>query len=500
MTGELRIFNEKYGYSFIRESLVEKLNSKDGNTVRTQWIEFNHEKLYSVARLCETVIHNINPSIITGLMGTNIERRWYSDYNPNTLIAELKGVKARPGGGYYNDDCSTRIIDNITSIQRQTVLFSPEVTDIQYEYETYPYLKLQKSDTFTDLEVGNALMTGCNGIAFNNGTDRQNVSDLLRKKGGLYDVMCEKAFLKKTEGLYVLYNTNYAKRKNVDSDFFIDHDLYDVCDATNAMAEIGVPQAGCFEDADISVLVGRMAEGYTDEEILKLLSGNIMIDGYAAKQLIERGFSKYIGIDSAECYESGISEHYTSHPINGNNVDYIRTIALTFFFKGNKVKCSAFAFQVNEDAEIISDLYSILDKKLGACSLLFKNGLGGRIAVFGYSAFAFLRTEEKREQLLNICDWMTDGKMSVRIQNPLKVMPIIRSNANESILSLSNCWYDATGEFAVDIRKENVTSVCEILDNGTLIPVKFEKIQNGIRMLVDNILPWNYRVYNITMG
>jgi len=434
-------------------------------------------------------------------MGTGREGRWYSDYNANTLLAELKGNKARTGGGVYNDECPTRLIHGITAIQRQTVLFSPEVTDIQHEYETYPHLKLGKSDTFTDLEIVNAIMAGCNGIAFNNGPhDRKNVADLIRKKRGLYDLVCEKAFPKKTEGVYTLYTTNYPKRKNVDGDFFIDYDLYDVCDATNAMAEIGIPQTGNLESSDICVLVGRMADGYSDDELLELLSGNIMMDGYAANSLIERGFSEYIGVSAPKVYESGISEHYNSHLVNGEYAGHERTIAITFFHRGNKAKCSAFAFEANEGAEVISDLYSILDEKLGVCGALFKNSLGGRVAVIGYAAFAFLKTEEKREQLFNICDWMTDGKFSVRIQNPLKVMPIMRSDENESIICLSNCWFDNTEEFAVDIRKENVTSVCEILNDGTLIPVKFEKIQNGIRMLVDNILPWNYRVYNITMG
>ena len=38
-------------------------------------------------------------------------------------------------------------------------------------------------------------------------------------------------------------------------------------------------------------------------------------------------------------------------------------------------------------------------------------------------------------------------------------MPIIRSDENDGILALYNCWYDDTENFEVEIRKENIDSV-----------------------------------------
>lgn len=491
----LSSFNEKYGYSFTRESLVEMLNSPKGSEVRQRWIKSNHDKLYNVAKLCERVIHEINPSIVTGLMGGGVEEGWYAAYNPDTLLAALKGTKTRPGGYFYNDDSPAGVISNITSIQRQTVLFSSDVNDIQYEYETYPYINFGKSVKISDFEVCGALMAGCNGVAFNTGYDRQNIADLIRKRNKLYNIITKYSEGKKTDGAYVMYNPDFALRKKVDGDFFTMEDTYRVWDATNNTTEIGIAQAGCVDDSCVCVLTDKMAEGYTDEELKEILKKNVLIDGQAANHLISRGFSDYIGVDSSKSYTNGVSERYTEHPINGSDSGYTRTIAMTFFYKNNLSRCCSYSFNALPGAEVISELYDIKGKRIGECASIFKNKYGGKIAVMGYAAFSFLRTPEKTEQLKNIFDWLTDGSFPVRICKSLRVMPIIRSDENEGILAVYNCWYDDTEEFDIEIRKEKIDDIFEATENGELIQVPYENFDRGVKIKVNNIGGWSYKVF-----
>lgn len=491
----LSSFNEKYGYSFDRESLVEMLNSPDGENVRCQWIKSNHDKLYNVARLCEQVIHKVNPSIITGLMGGGIEESWYAAYNPDTLLEALKGTKARPGGYFYNDDTPTGVISNITNIQRQTVLFSQNVNDIQYEYETYPYVNFGKSVKISDFEVCAAIMAGCNGIAFNTGYDRQNIADLIRRREKLYNIVEKYSWGKRTDGAYVMYSPNFALRKKVDGDFFTLEDTYRVWDATNNTTEIGIAQAGCAADSCVYILTDKMVEGYTDDELNEILKKNVLMDGRSAYQLICRGFADYIGVDNAKYYTNGVSEHYTEHCINGADSGYTRTIAMTFFYKKDLKRCRSYSFNPLPGAETVSEICDIKGKKLGICSTIFKNKYGGKIAVMGYAAFSFLRTPEKTEQLKNIFDWLTDGNFPVRICKPLRVMPIIRSDENDGILALYNCWYDDTENFEVEIRKENIDSVFEVSEDGRFIPAEFEPCGKGVKINVKNIIGWSYKVF-----
>jgi hypothetical protein len=62
----------------------------------------------------------------------------------------------------------------------------------------------------------------------------------------------------------------------------------------------------------------------------------------------------------------------------------------------------------------------------------YENELGGRVVVMGYAPWIFLHSTAKRTQLQNAADWLTFGRLPVRIDETLPISPIVRSNEDAS--------------------------------------------------------------------
>lgn len=489
------LFNKEHDYNFSRETLVEALNRENVYSVRKNWVIHNYNMINNVIQLCETIIHQTNPTIKTGLMTSGEEEHPYSIHNAGEMLANLKAEKARPGGGFYNDDAPVWMLTKIVSVGRQVSSYSKNINDIQYEFENYPYQMLSKSLKISEFEVAASLLSGCSGIVFNTGYDNRELMGLIRQKKKKWETIEKKSSRKSNKGVFVLYNNLYDTRKKVNGDFFDDSNPWLVFEAADNLMEIGIAMTGNVSDACAMVLCERMSEGYSDQELLRLLSNNLFIDGRCAENLIERGFGKYIGVEINTKIDNGVAEVFTDHTMNGSDGGFRREYALTFFDRNDRMRCMSYAFDESADAQVLCNLFTIKGDKLGASLVLFENELGGKIVVSGYAAFRFLRTEEKRRQILEIFDWLSNMKNPVKIFAPLKVMPIVRESDKGIIVFLGNCNLDETGNFGFEVRTNKRMNVYEIDDNGMLMDVPSQNTENGILIKAGNITAWGYRVF-----
>lgn len=324
-----------------------------------------------------------------------------------------------------------------------------------------------KSKTVTELEIGYALMSGCDGIAFNANMFYDNcmLMDIVRERKAFWDEIT-----KRTEGTYNcgIYCTEQERIGVV----FMD---------------IGLPVTADSKMACAHVLTGESAAKYSDAEILKILSGSVFLDGVSLDILTERGFGEFCGVKSDKYYDNGIMERFSESKINDVYGGYIRSAWINF--DGSKTKTASLKL-LDDSVEVVSEMITIQKKYIGPCTTLYENKLSGRVAVSTYLFPRFLQYSAKRTQLLNIFEWLLKGTLPVRVNKDHKITPVMRKNENgEYVLMLANMSFDDTGAVSADIKTGN-NSCKRINTDGSVSEVKTKKTDSGIMVMLDNIKPW----------
>lgn len=280
----------------------------------------------------------------------------------------------RPGHGYYHDTEPRKVLNKIMSVTRQVRDCPPSVTDIQYEMENWPYVTLEKSvSTFTN-EITLAHVAGCTGVANNILYERGKVN-YAEYEGFLNSIAQNKRLWAEVNrfntlplrGFYTLDSRFiHAKRNTDDISWFEKHPgAYDIQRAV-PLAEAGIPLTTYPEHAQVHILTGRIPEAYSDEELKKMLSGAVFVDGEASLVLWERGLGELIGAKQGDKVLFG-TEVFTDHPFNGR-------------FAGDGRRAQGWSgsryLEVKDDkVEVLSDFYTMTQEYVAPCVTKFENEL-----------------------------------------------------------------------------------------------------------------------------
>jgi hypothetical protein len=148
-----------------RETLVEALNEPANISLREQWIDYNAYRLDRVCGHIEEAVHGIDPSIDLGFMTVGPTHTSYSGDFIHRCMETLESVRGRPGHTFYVDEQPRDILRKAMDVGWQIAEYPDKVTDIQYEYEDWPSIPLDKARTILSAECALAVASGCNGVA-----------------------------------------------------------------------------------------------------------------------------------------------------------------------------------------------------------------------------------------------------------------------------------------------------------------------------------------------
>ena len=166
-------FNAKTGGSWTRESLVERLFSKnEREPVRAAWIDFNAESLAVYAAAVRQAVDELKSPCRLAYQSVWADTIYTaSSYRP--LLEALAGsshrpVGIRPGAGYYTEAEPRGMVKKCLSVAREAERcrdYGELVASICYEQETYPRHVLHKSPGAIMTECALALASGCNSLS-----------------------------------------------------------------------------------------------------------------------------------------------------------------------------------------------------------------------------------------------------------------------------------------------------------------------------------------------
>lgn len=451
-------FSASFGRKFDRESLVKAIGEEE--EVKTAFDAFRMGKFTALAEVIERAVHGVNPAVKLGFMTS-------PEWKETIWMEKFKAVMGRPGGGFYHDDRPNDVIRKAFDVGRQIALYPPEVTDIQYEFENFPYQEFAKSQTLIKTESVLSFLYGCNGVLYN-AMFKYHYPRLMRT-------------LRACAGQWKTL-VKYAEHGVNGGIFGNQH-------ACLCFGELGIPLASSFETCGAAVLCGREeVAALGDEQLLALFKKGLLLDGEAFREIDRRGFGRYCGVFAENGYTNGVREKHTDHPFNGGSGGYVRDIFMSFWSEENK----AYTYRLAEGAEALSELETVLGESRGVSAAVYENELGGRVCVTGYFFPEYFKCREKQCQLMNVFDFLCRG-LPAKARGDGRVHVAVRESADCAVIGVVNCGIDVAEKVIVETGKK-YASFKMIEADGSLSPAEVSFGKHGAEIIVKNVNPWDYRL------
>lgn len=148
----LKLFNDKNGTAFTRETLVNELeNGKNPLDIRRRWVKFNGEMIEECCAAFRKAVDDEHPSCLMALQRTRSTNR-YDNEDGLQYYRGLAGknnnvIAVRAGGGFYHDLFPRDMIRKAFDVGREAARlkalgFKGAVCN---EGENYPHISVQKN-------------------------------------------------------------------------------------------------------------------------------------------------------------------------------------------------------------------------------------------------------------------------------------------------------------------------------------------------------------------
>ena len=490
---------QKFGRDQERADLVAKLNLPENVSLRRDWTEFVAASHEGLARDIRAAVQSVDPEVELGLMTIGYSISTYGGYPIHRWMTAMGASRGRPGHGFTTDERPGLLLHKALDVARQVRDYPSGVRTIAYEMENSPYITLDKSVQTMMNECTLALMMGCNGFALN---------VLNRYEGSLEDfhphlqaITAErsrwKTLLESSSGLPLagFWSADHpmlmANRVVDERGWFVKPGYYNI-KASNQLFEMGIPFAADPAHAQATILAGRVAEGFTTEELKAMLSRSVMLDPFVLDVLWERGLGELTGVKPGGDVQVGygplqrvaVTERFTGHPLNGSDEGFVREAYTAIPERPGTL------VPVAEGVIDLSRLIRHDGTDLGSCYTLYTNELGGRVAVSSYSPWTKIGLGPKRRQLIAVADWLSEGRLPVIIDETVRVAPFVRQSADGRVVAvLFNASLDATGSLTLRLRA-SPSQVSLVSDEGPR-PLATRESPGETVVEVPSIPPWS---------
>ena len=191
----------------------------------------------------------------------------------------------------------------------------------------------------------------------------------------------------------------------------------------------------------------------SDEELLTLLKGKLLVDGDAAKALTERGFAKYLGVEAVAA----------THPFSGERyIDGEPIYCRTWVDAPQLVPCS-------DDLEVLTQMYytpymyAPNSKIVCPGAVIFNNELGGRICTTVFRTtdeFTPRGGEPRKNWLIYLLEAMENGGASGTIITDQPALSITRKMSdNSTLVMICNLGFDALDDIVIKYKNASMVTV-----------------------------------------
>jgi hypothetical protein len=457
--------------------------------LREQWIDYSAFRLDRVCTHIKEAVHKIDPDIDLGFMTVGPTHTSYSGDFIKRCMNTLGSTRGRPGHTFYVDAEPRDILRKAMDVGWQIAEYPEHVTDIQYEYEDWPSIPLDKARTILSAECALAVASGCNGVAMH--TFQLAPNSFEEYKPTMEKLEADYAYLQQLTraaaatdlpaGLWLPWNRYFMARRMVDGKWF--RESAQPLRAPLTWSEFGIPLTAKRHASSGTILAGDAADAFTTEELRTLLAGPVLMDIPALKIIEYRGLASLAGVRPKEEFQLA-TERLTGHNVNGNcsgeqrNV-YINSTGWTLEIMGEQV-------------EVFSDLFDVDGTGHGPCMTGYINEKGGRVVVMGYQPWERIGTRAKLHQIREVVDWATQRHIPLKMELPARIAAIVRTNSDRSLMTavLFNNGFDEVKNIPVVMRTSS-KQIRLLETSGRSQPLNFKTQGDECILTIESIQPWH---------
>jgi len=502
----LKEMARRIGKRLTRKELVRSiLKPGKPHPYRKIWLDLLGESFINLASLLEKAVHSISPDTKIGLMCSDPivhsaeGRKWkellsaFSGGDQLILRPHVPAYQEIPGVGLFH-----------FAITRHTIACVPKTTRICPEIENFPYTRYSKSVKQTMTQILLSQLTGAKDITLNlfdfmgNGIESEpDYGTALGKNKHYFDEVANLFSEKKKErGVRIIFNpqASYAVQTEIGKNL---EELYsqDRGWAVNLSA-LGISYYfDAQTEGEVNAISGAQVLAMDSKEILSLLKKGLLLDGTAAYYLYQMGYGDLIGLKNTQWLkleEAGFSyEEIVNQGL----------APLGAHMTAQAVSKRIVNLEIMNKGLIASQIYTADRKIHWVGSYLYRNRLGGRVAVLCYPLtnngnIAFLN-RYRQQMIQNILIWLSNNKEYLCfVQN----QPLIYTSRvdfdNYYVLSFLNFSTDLINEIQVYLENFPVKlKKCWFLNKkGTwkAFKLKLVKQLEGKGVIFRILYPLNY--------
>lgn len=439
-------FSRREGKAYTLDDLRREFakNTDEAFELRKRWGGMVRDSLVDFAKLVAKTVHEVSPNTRLGLLECGCDER---DGLPTDGVAKaLADGRTRPWvryhGAFYHEDrpylIPQRLFHKLYTVQH----YDPVIERFD-EQDTCPFDTFYASAARTETMISMAMLYGFDQSLYSCCTAL--IDGTVADEPAYLDLWAKNA--KRFEAIRTL-----GKAGEVVADFEVVHHP----DAIMAHAYKGRGNQFGFDKPWVDIL-GRYGVPYTTaggkvkvisgfmelknrpkEEILKLLSGPVAMDGEAAEFLTEQGYGEYLGVTVEP---QGKIDFWMEEV--ADDVDLVRDLAKKRVFSSSYMpfgldglgRCAR--LKAAKGAKTVSWLLAPqTNARIRAGTTVFENALGGKVAVFALwfdsCRAPNLFSEPKRQLMYRVFDWL--GADGVRVLDRKNVFTTaVRNRADGSL-------------------------------------------------------------------
>ncbi|MBE6729963.1 MAG: hypothetical protein E7568_07020 [Ruminococcaceae bacterium] len=479
-----------------REELVEALNNKENRDLRIAWSSYGAERLASFCKKMRNTVDEIDPDIDMPLMTIGATHTTFSGDYIEQCMKALRSRRGRPGHDLYNDKSLDKIMWKALEVGRQISLYPEAVKDILWEEDSFPQGHLAKSFKTRQNEVSLGLMAGCTGIAFNhlglNGTLDLRFGrevDELHTLRPRWEKFLDFAKDLKPAGMWPIYSWFLTAKGKMEYVWLKERtnpegqNPYADITLPEKIGPFGIPLVSDSYNSCATLISGKTITAFNTDEIKKIFSGNVYMDGSALAALEEMGLAELAGVKADPVDYPAKVCHLTDHPFNGSFAEYNYRVLPR---KGYTL------LPLNDKVEWLGYRKNIFGEGDKWYISKYENSLGGKVIVNGFDAWQQCDTPSNLYQFASIAEWF-DSPLRLKYENAeavSRVQPYIRTDGKKAAIQLFNASLDTTNPFEV-IVKGDMTKAILLKADGSEIPLTCHRGKEHLYVNVPTISPYD---------
>ncbi len=431
-------FNRRAGSNVERDEIVHAcLAPGKPHPWRAVWMDTWQDTMLAFLHECRRILDS--SGIKMGLMSSSMEahgaegRRWSEWWQ---AFGGGHSPVHRPHFWSYSDSTGQMIIHGIAALDQNRSVH-PSPVESGPEIENFPYGRWNKSFRQTAAQMAVAHILGSTNLNIslydfmgNRPDDEPERASFLKRIRPNMDWLADLfPMTMKSSGVGIVWAEDAGRtvRAKQGSSWF---ELQ--CAAQGWATWLGAAGIAFSMQPGqtVNALAGATAWSIDDATLETLLSSGLLLDGCAAEILVERGYGRWIGIQTARW----VTQNDVLYSIEESQAPQFGLRVGGQISVNDKMHARRMLqAELEKGALVASVLLNPLQENVGHGMFTFQNSRGGRVAVVPWDANAdggAMMDIHRATQLRRVIDWLAHGKCTGWVDGGAWLVPQFLSNSS----------------------------------------------------------------------